>query len=147
MNSQSSSPSATFVRRVHFSCGHRYENPAWSESKNRETFGACYSPHGHGHNYVLEAHFTGPIDSASGMVINLVDADRLLAQISLELDHRFLNQDVEYFKNHIPTTENIALYVYQRLKSLVADPALIQRVRLFECDDIWAEVGASGGLL
>ena len=137
-----SSPTQTvFVRRTHFSCGHRYFNPQLSEQKNQEIFGACYSPHGHGHNYVLEAYFTGPVDTQTGMIINLVDVDRLLEAISQQLDHSFLNKDVEYFKHHIPTTENLAIYTYEQLKPTLPKGVALLRVRLYECEDIWAEHG------
>lgn len=136
-----------FVRRVHFSCGHRYANPEFSEEKNRQVFGACYSPHGHGHNYALEAHFTGPIDPQTGMVLNLVQADKLLEQISQQLDHQFLNEDVEHFKTNIPTTENMAVYVFDQLAAQLEPPVELLRVRLYECEDIWAEHGKADSAL
>ena len=68
-------------RKVHFSSGHRYAHPNWTDEKNKEVFGPCFSEHGHGHNYILEAHIRGPVDKDTGMIINLVDLDMALKEV------------------------------------------------------------------
>lgn len=134
---------ARLARRVHFSSGHRYFNPEFSEEKNREIFGSCYSPYGHGHNYILEAYFEGPVDPQTGMVVNLRDVDQLLKEVTDPLDHHHLNFDIDEFKNKIPTTENIALYLYREIQAKMKDQDAISlyKVRLFEGDDLWVDVG------
>ncbi len=130
-------------RQVHFSCGHRYYNAAFSEEKNREVFGSCYSTHGHGHNYILEAHVSGPIAEDTGMIINLRDLDQILKEISQELDHKFLNEDVEAFKKTIPTTENIATYLFQKVSQKTSSfGARLLRLKLYETQDLWVEITA-----
>lgn len=130
-------------RKIYFSAAHRYENPQWTQQKNQEVFGSCFSKYGHGHNYTLEATVTGPVHAETGMIINLADLDALLKAVVTPLDHRFLNQDIPYFSERIPTTETIAFYCYQDLqKRLQAYPDLtLQRVRLYENEDLWSEVG------
>ena len=50
------------TRRATFSASHYYRNPAWTEEKNRQVFGACANPNGHGHNYTLEVTVAGNPD-------------------------------------------------------------------------------------
>jgi 6-pyruvoyltetrahydropterin/6-carboxytetrahydropterin synthase len=124
------------VRRVYFSSGHRYYNAAWSEAQNREVFGAC--THTHGHNYILEAYFQGPVDPQTGMVFNLRSADEILKAVAAHLDHRFLNEEVLHFRETIPTTENIAAYCYRQILQL-SPPVQLKKVRLFETEDLWVD--------
>ena len=103
---------------------------AAEESKNKEVFGSCYSPHGHGHNYVLEAYISGPIQEDTGMIINLRDIDQFLLRVTQNLDHKFLNTDVPEFAVKVPTTENIAQYCFEQLKPYIPAPLTLEKVRL-----------------
>jgi 6-pyruvoyltetrahydropterin/6-carboxytetrahydropterin synthase len=131
-------------RKVSFSSGHRYFNPDWSEAENRQIYGSQYSQHGHGHNFVLEAYLEGGIDPETGMVINLKDVDALLREVVEPMDHRFLNRDVPFFQSHVPTTENIARYCFERLQeSLAQRPARLVKVRLREGENLWVDYGSA----
>ncbi len=135
-------PRARLARRVYFSSAHRYFSPKLTEEQNREVFGSCYSEHGHGHNYILEAYISGPIDSTTGMVINLMDVDEALKQVSRPLDHKHLNFDIPYFKELVPTTENIARYLYDEIeKALQGQDVRLEKVRLYEGEDLWVDYG------
>ena len=128
-------------RQVHFSSGHRYFNPEFSEEKNMAVFGKCYSPHGHGHNYTLQAEFSGPLDSKTGMIVNLVEIDAGLKKITSIFDHKFINQDVPEFRNKVPTTENLALLIFDKSKSMFADKGIeLVSIRLYESEDLWVDV-------
>lgn len=130
----------SLARRAYFSCGHRYFNPNFSEEKNQQVFGACYSEHGHGHNYILEAYFSGEISPTTGMIINLSDVDSILHKVTSQLDHKFLNEDLEIFKTKVPTTENLAQFCYQEiLKNLPKNNASLHKVRLYENEDLWVD--------
>lgn len=129
------------ARRRLFSTAHIYKQDAFSEDKNREIFGACYSEHGHGHNYTLEIFVEGPIDSINGLVVNVNELDLILKKVCDPFDHKHINFDVPAFQNVVPTTENLASYFFtvtaHELK--LALPALaLNRIRLFETDDLWA---------
>lgn len=118
-----------------FAAAHFYENKNWSEQKNKDIFGKCYTPHGHGHNYKLQLEVaieSAPQEAAKAEII------RLVLPIINRLDHSHLNFDVPYFKNRVPTTENISLY----LKDQIQLPAIYQlkRLRLFEMDSIFVEL-------
>jgi 6-pyruvoyltetrahydropterin/6-carboxytetrahydropterin synthase len=134
----------TLARRVHFSSAHRYFHPSYSEQQNKEVFGLCYTPYGHGHNYILEAYISGEIDPTSGMVINLRDVDRILKLVLEPLDHHHLNFDVPEFKTVVPTTENIAKYCFEKIeKEISSFSAKLEKVRLYEGEDLWVDYEAN----
>ncbi len=116
---------------------------AFTDEHNREVFGACYDPYGHGHDYVLEAFLEGEIDPHDKWVSDLAKVDLMLREVCKHLDHHHLNFSVPYFRNRVPTTENLANYLYRLLQTEVKmrmPETKLQRVRLFETDDIWVEV-------
>lgn len=127
-------------RRVHFCCSHRYHNSKWDDAKNREVFGRCNLPHGHGHNYVLDLSLQGEIDPNTGMVINLTEIDRVLKEEVIDvLDHKNLNLDIEAFRDQIPTTENLARYIWDRIHDRI-EGATLTAVRLWEDPNLWVEI-------
>lgn len=131
------------LRTVRFCAGHRYHSAALSEEENREVFGACNRPHGHGHNYRLEVGVEGPVDPVTGMVINLADLDKLLREIVVDrLDHSFLNYDVDYFADLIPSCENLVGYLWSVLEQPIAKlgPCRLSLIRLWESEDLFAEL-------
>ena len=136
------------TRVVTFSAAHRYYRPEWSVTRNREVFGACANEHGHGHNYECHVTVVGPLDDETGMVMNLRDLDRLLREeIGDHLDHRFLNHAVPEFApgRQIPTSEEVAVYVWRRLEPRMPAGVTLLRVRMQEDQFLYAEVGREGG--
>jgi len=104
------------TRRETFTAGHRLFRPEWSDERNREVFGRCSNPSGHGHNYVLEVGVRGEIDPETGYVIDLGDLSRILHEAVLDdVDHRNLNTDVPWLTGRIPTTEVLADAIWERL--------------------------------
>jgi 6-pyruvoyltetrahydropterin/6-carboxytetrahydropterin synthase len=94
-------------------------------------FGKCANPYGHGHNYVLEISVSGDVDPATGMIANLAELDSFVEREVLdEFDHRSLNEDVAAFRSVVPTTENLCIEIYERLKSF--PKAKLERVRVQE---------------
>jgi 6-pyruvoyltetrahydropterin/6-carboxytetrahydropterin synthase len=129
-------------RRVTFAAGHVLRRPEWDEDRNREVFGACVGDHGH--NYVLEVSVSGPINSETGMVVNLRDLDRAVREaVVVHVDHRHLNRDVPFLTGRLPTTENVALAFWteleERLSRLPGAPRL-ERLRLVESENNAVEV-------
>ncbi|KMY55826.1 6-pyruvoyl tetrahydropterin synthase [Bacillus sp. FJAT-27231] len=105
------------TRKVEFSAAHSYRIDAWDEETNRKAFGLCSNPNGHGHDYTLEVTVKGDLNSSSGIVVNITDVDRIVKSVVLEeLDGKFLNREHSFFKEHIPTTENIVNYIWNELK-------------------------------
>ena len=103
------------VRRFDFCASHVYRRPEWSEEENRRVFGPCSNPRGHGHNYVLEVAVRGLVARETGMVVNLSDLKRIVEGVLEEFDHRNLNEDTPYFRERIPTTENLAAVLWDRI--------------------------------
>lgn len=127
------------TRKAEFSASHFYHNPEMSAEENRRLFGKCNNPHGHGHNYVVELTVAGEVDERSGMVIDLKDLKALLEREVLEpFDHKFLNKEVHVFEEKIPTTENIALEIWNRLQGKLSVGKL-HRVRLYETPDLFVD--------
>ena len=118
-------------RRYRFAASHRLHTDQLSEEDNVRMFGKCANPYGHGHNYVLEISVSGDVDPATGMIANLADLDSFVEREVLdEFDHRSLNEDVAAFRDVVPTTENLCIEIYERLKSF--PKAKLERVRVQE---------------
>ena len=127
------------TRRAEFSASHYYHNPELTPEENRRLFGKCNNPNGHGHNYTLEVTVRGPVDARSGFVMDLAELKELLSCEVLDaMDHRFLNQEVPEFRDRIPTTENLAIVIWQRLKPKLR-VAELHRVRVYETPDLFVD--------
>jgi len=117
--------------RYRFAASHRLHTPQLSEEENCRVFGKCNNPYGHGHNYVLEVILSGKIDPATGMIANLADLNAFVeSQVLEEFDHHSLNEDVAAFRDKVPTTENLGIEIFRRLKSF--PHAKLERVRIEE---------------
>ena len=104
------------TRRETFTAGHRLHNPAFSDERNRELYGKCNYPSGHGHNYVLEVTLRGDVDPETGYVFDLKELASLLRKTILDdVDHANLNLDVEWLRGVNPTSENLACAFFDRL--------------------------------
>jgi len=122
---------AHLTRRYQFSASHRLHNQSMTEAENRATYGKCNNPYGHGHNYALEVTVSGPVDSGTGMVCNLVDLDGLVNREVLErYDHSNLNCLPE-FSGRVPTTENLCVQIYELLQQKF-QLAHLEKIRLEE---------------
>jgi len=118
-------------RRYRFAASHRLHTPQLSEEENYRVFGKCNNPHGHGHNYVVEVTLSGEVDPATGMIANLADLDTFVEQQVLEeFDHRSLNEDIAAFREKVPTSENLCIEIFRRLKHF--PHAKLERVRIQE---------------
>jgi 6-pyruvoyltetrahydropterin/6-carboxytetrahydropterin synthase len=126
-------------RRVAFSAAHAYWNPDLTEAENKSRFGAWASPWGHGHNYTVEVVVSGEVDPRDGMVVNIVDVDRVLKQqILFALADKHLNYDVPHFAKTTPTLENIARYISEKFTESFTDPkAMLDRVTVWEMPTLW----------
>lgn len=119
-------------RKAHFNAAHRLYNPEWSFEKNESVFGLCNNPNFHGHNYELVVSVTGEIDKETGFVIDMKELKDLIKEkVETELDHKNLNVEVEWFKWVNPTAENIAVYIWNRLRPCI-EPTKELEVVLYE---------------
>ena len=132
------------TRAYEFSAAHILARPDWDEERNREVYGKCANPAGHGHNYRLEITVSGDVDPASGRIVAQERLDALVQRRVLDaLDHRFLNREVPEFASEVPTAENIARYAWRALKGELS-PAVLERVRLVETSKNSVEYSEEG---
>ena len=118
-------------RRYRFSASHRLHTAHLTEEENSRVFGKCSNPYGHGHNYVVEVSVSGDVDPSTGMIANLADLDAFVARNVLDdFDHKSLNEDVPAFRDTVPTTENVCIEIFRRLKPF--PEAMLVRVRVEE---------------
>ena len=115
-----------------FSSAHFYHQPAWSDEKNREVFGRCFTPYGHGHNYLLEVSFVVSLEEALTL---REEKQKRLDDLTRVLDHEHLNFVIPEFARTVPTTENIALYFQEKLKN-----EKIKNLKIYETPQLWSEL-------
>jgi len=107
---------AHLTRRYILSASHRLHSRWLSEAENREVYGKCNNPHGHGHNYAVEVTVSGPVSTTTGMVCDLADLDECFRREIMErFDHQNLNT-LPDFADLVPTTENLAAAIFHILK-------------------------------
>ena len=121
-------------RKEHFNAAHRLFNPVWPEEKNREVFGKCSNPRYHGHNYELVVEVKGEIDPDTGYVMDMGKLSRLIQRCVLDdFDHHNLNEEVPEFQQLIPSAENIAVVIWNRLRPEI-DNNIELSVTLYETE-------------
>ena len=123
------------TRRVTFAAAHRYRRLDWSDDQNQRVFGACSRENYHGHSYMCDVTVTGEIDPATGMLIDLALLDRVLtAEVRDRFDHRNINLDVPEFADGklVPTGEELARFIFDRVQSALAGAAQVQEVIVAE---------------
>jgi 6-pyruvoyltetrahydropterin/6-carboxytetrahydropterin synthase len=124
------------TRRFTFSAGHRYVVEQWSREENERVFGRLTVPHGH--NYTLDVTVRGPIDVETGMVIDLSELKAVVGETIIErFDHADLNADPA-FRGRVPTTENIAIVVWDLLAPKLGGERLWQ-VRVWEDPTLYVD--------
>ena len=127
------------TRKADFSAAHYYWNDRWSAEENERVFGKCSNRNGHGHNYTLEVTVQGEVDPVSGFVVDLKALKDIMEREVVQVyDHRHLNLEVPEFKDVIPTTENIAIAIWNRLAGKISG-ARLHRVRVYEMPDLYAD--------
>jgi 6-pyruvoyltetrahydropterin/6-carboxytetrahydropterin synthase len=135
-------PMVRLSQKFEFSATHRLHNPALSDEENRQTFGKCNNPHGHGHNYELQVTLRGT-PNPSGVLIDVPDFERIVAETVIDrFDHKNLNLELPEFRELIPTVENIAMVIYRLLKPRFGGAgAELASVTVWETPKTWCEYG------
>ncbi|MBL7847557.1 MAG: 6-carboxytetrahydropterin synthase [Cyclobacteriaceae bacterium] len=123
-------------RKEHFNAAHKLSNPAWSKEKNAEVFGPCANENWHGHNFDLIITVKGDPDPETGFVIDLKKLSMLIrTEVVEKVDHKNLNLDVDFMRDKMASTENLAIEIWRILSPAVprvSARAQLHSVRLFE---------------
>lgn len=131
------------TRRFEFSAAHRYWRSDWPPEQNQAIFGTCTSPYGHGHNYTLDVTVEGEADPLTGMVMNLTTLKNLVSTVLEAFDHKHLNEDTPYFRDRLPTTENIVQTLWHLIEPGMPEGVRLARLRLYEMPGLWADYTGS----
>lgn len=127
------------TQQFEFSAAHRLHSNQLSSDENNRLFGKCNNRAGHGHNYVLEVTVSNQLDTDRGQVIELEEFESTVKRLVVDrLDHKHLNEDIDYFANVNPTVENIAIAIFEWLIGQFGDVKL-EKVRVYETPKTWAE--------
>lgn len=130
------------TRKAEFSASHACRLPELSDEQNESLFGDEANPNGHGHNYIVEVTVAGEPDPVTGMVLDLKDLkDIIEREVLTPMDHRFLNFEVPPFDTIVPTAENVAREIWQRLVNHIGPAGTrLSRVRLHETPDLYVDI-------
>lgn len=134
------------TRKIEFSASHLCRVPQLSPEENQRIYGMAANEHGHGHNYVIEVSLEGNPDPVTGMVLDLKELKEILnRKIVAPYDHRFLNYEVPPFDRVVPTTENIARDIWQRLEpELCNEKHRLHSVRVYETPELFVDYFGPG---
>lgn len=145
VSSRNRSGPVLVTRVVHFNSAHRLHNPSRSDEWNRNTFGKCNNPLWHGHNYKLEVSVLGIPDEDTGYVIDLGELHEVVNRVVVEpCDHRNLNEEVEFLRGIIPTTENLVIAFWEELAPQIRGGRLYS-IKLYETERNFAEYRGPAG--
>jgi len=86
----------------------------------------------HGHNWKVEVLASSLKLNSSGMVMDFSDLKKITSNVIEELDHHHLNE-LDYFKEHNPSSEEIAKYIFDKLKDeITAKGCKLEEIRVWE---------------
>lgn len=134
-------PIAYITRRERFNAAHRLYNKELTDEENLRVYGKCSHPNWHGHNFDLFVTIKGEIDTKTGFVANLNNISNLIKELVIEkLDHRNINLDVDFMKDKIASTENLAIAIWEELKKPIEQLGVILHcVKIQETENNWVE--------
>jgi 6-pyruvoyltetrahydropterin/6-carboxytetrahydropterin synthase len=129
------------TRKAEFSASHVCAQPSLTFEQNLALYGLAANPNGHGHNYVVEITLEGDPDPETGMVFDLKHFKEIIHKTVIEpMDHRFLNYEVPPFDKIVPTAENVAAEIWNRLEpSFDGSRAHLHNVRLYETEELYVD--------
>lgn len=129
------------TRKEHFNAAHRLFRPELSDEENLRVFGKCSNPNWHGHNYTLYVTVKGEVNEETGFVADLKKISLLINEkVIVKLDHRNINLEVDFMKDKLASTENLAIAIWEELeKDIFSMGARLHCVRLDETENNKAE--------
>jgi len=129
------------TRRERFSAAHRLYRAEWDDEKNLEIFGKCSYPNWHGHNYVLYVTVKGELNPETGFVVNIKRLSKIIKEhVINKLDHKNLNLDVDFMKEKLASTENLAIGIWEQLEPVINEMGIeLHSVKIEETENNFVE--------
>ena len=129
------------TRRERFNAAHRLFRDGLSDEENFALYGKCSNPNWHGHNYNLFVTVSGELDPGTGYLLDLKTLSKLIQdRIIDKADHRNLNLEVDFMAGRLPSTENIAVAIWEELEKPVAElGARLHCIKLEETENNFVE--------
>jgi len=131
------------TKQFKFCAAHKYWNDSWDKEQNYKVFGDDIKVHGH--NYILDITITGPINQASGFIYDIQDLKEIVnTNVIKILDHSQIQEEIPWFIDKQPSTENLVMFIWEQIVSHVQDPAKLYKIKLRETPTIFTEYYGPG---
>ncbi len=128
------------TRIEHFNSAHKLYNPRWTKEKNEAVFGRCANENWHGHNFELYVTIKGRPDPDTGFIFDAKQLGKLVQERIIEkLDHRNLNEDVDFMKGKMCSIENLVIGIWNELQPFLPPSAPLYCLKLVETAKIFVE--------
>jgi 6-pyruvoyltetrahydropterin/6-carboxytetrahydropterin synthase len=129
------------TRKEHFNAAHKLARPEWSKEKNEEIFGKCANVNWHGHNFNLYVTVKGIPSEVTGFVMDLKLLSSIIREhVTEKLDHKNLNLDVDFMIGIMPSTENLAMKIWEQLAQVIHNHGCeLHSIKLFETENNYVE--------
>jgi len=129
------------TRRESFNAAHKLSRTDWSLDKNIAVYGKCANPNWHGHNYQLYVTVKGEVNPETGFLVDLKWLKLIINEHVVDkIDHRNLNLDVDFMKDKLASTENLAIAIWDILMPLVQEGgAQLHCIKIYETENNFVE--------
>ena len=131
------------TKQFKFCAAHKYWNDSWNYDQNYKVFGDDIRVHGH--NYILDITITGPVSVDSGFIFDIQELKEIVSINVIDvIDHSQIQEDIEWFANKQPSTENLVLFIWQQIVEHIKTPAKLYKIKLRETPSIFTEYYGPG---
>lgn len=129
------------TRKESFNAAHKLARKDWSDEQNLAVYGKCANPNWHGHNYELYVTVKGEINPETGFLVDLKWMKKVINENVVDkLDHKNLNLDVDFMKDQLASTENLAIAIWDILMPLIHEGgAILHSIKLYETENNFVE--------
>ena len=128
------------TRLVYFNAAHKLFNPAWENEKNNAVYGQCANTNWHGHNYDLYVTVKGETQADTGFLMEVKKLKKIIREkVTDKLDHKTLNLDVDFLKEKICSTENVAAAIWDQLQPHLPSHVQLNCIKLCETPRFYVE--------
>ena len=126
------------TKQFKFCAAHKYWNDQWDKEKNFSIFQDDVKVHGH--NYELDVTIKGNPCSKSGFIVDLSTIKNIVNENVIKiLDHSQIQEDIKWFNDKQPSTENLVIFIWNQISDLIPKPAQLHRIKLRETPTIFTE--------